>query len=334
GRSNRQVVSAAGEVDFTGAFLAMDFASVTPPGAEDEFVVYQLDEGAYNAITGTNVTSSYWIIRKVGSQSFEIDEMTFTIPSNNEISAEDEALPSNLELYKRGDVETGPWTLVASAVSASNSSKQIVFGGAGNELNMTSLSQFVIVSSTSSLPITLLSFEGKRISSQEIAFTWTTAREVNNKGFEVQISEDNLRFHPIAFIDGAGNSSRINEYNYIYQNKKAAYYRLRQIDYNGTNSFSQVRFIPAEGSSLSLEIYPNPSQEEVQLSYNQAGSGEILSLDILGMEGKQIQSLKGTLQEIERKLNAYLRLQPTSMYYLRIRSRAGVAHRRLLHYQF
>ena len=332
GTSNRQTVSSTGEVSFTGTSLSMEFAAVSAPGSNDEFVAYQMREGAFNTISTGAVTSVYWIIRRIGTQTFEIDEMTFTIPSNNEISTMDEGTPGNLKLYKRGDVETGSWTLVASAVSASNTNKQIVFGGVGNELNMNTLSQFIITSSSSALPITLLSFDAKRQDDQYVLLQWSTAQEINNKGFEIEMSEDNLNFETVAFVDGAGNTNVVKDYELRVKYDNAAYYRLKQIDFNGEFTYSDIRFVEAGDGLRSLSIIPNPSFEgHVRLDLGvKIPDSELFMYQLVDMQGKILISAQDTFPGINKALKDYLKNCPKGVYLIQLNSASHKFSRRLI----
>ncbi|TAE44537.1 MAG: BspA family leucine-rich repeat surface protein, partial [Cytophagales bacterium] len=107
------------------------------------------------------------------------------------------------------------------------------------------------------LPITLLSFEGKRTNENNVLLQWKTATELNNKGFEVQKSNNVIDFKKITFVDGAGNSSVIKNYSLNIQNSDDMYYRLKQIDFDGSFSYSNIIFV--KGIENIVNVYPNPT---------------------------------------------------------------------------
>lgn len=83
------------------------------------------------------------------------------------------------------------------------------------------------------LPVELLSFTGKNVNGNNV-LEWQTSSETNNDYFTVEKSTDGITFFPIARIDGAGNSTQINDYSFTDENSAAlTYYRLRQTDFNG-----------------------------------------------------------------------------------------------------
>lgn len=92
-------------------------------------------------------------------------------------------------------------------------------------------------------PIELLSFSGRFLEAEKgVLLEWRTASEMNNDFFEVQKSNDQRLFLPVSAISGAGNSQKILEYSYFdpdpYQG--TMYYRLKQVDFGGHYSYSQL----------------------------------------------------------------------------------------------
>ncbi len=263
--------------NFTNAKVSINF-TIAPA---DEFVAYQLRGNPYNGVSslnaGTNTLTYYWIVRQFGNASVAYNAMNFTIPSDNVISGTDQTTPSNLKLYKRPDNSISAFPApFASGTFANNATKVIQFTGFTSQ---TSFSQFEIGSTTSSLPITLLSFEGKRIDDNNVLLEWKTATEINNKGFEVETSENGLSFSKIAFVDGAGNSTNIKNYQFNANNANDAYYRLKQIDFNNDFYYSNIIFIDA--FTKEIKIFPNPVLEYLTIE-NIPQNTKIVIIDVLG----------------------------------------------------
>lgn len=92
------------------------------------------------------------------------------------------------------------------------------------------------------LPIELLYFEGIALNNG-ILLRWGTATEVNNYGFEIQRGDGNLYFNSIDFVPGSGNSNSPKHYLYVDSTITSTgnyFYRLKQIDTDGTYSFSDT----------------------------------------------------------------------------------------------
>jgi len=93
----------------------------------------------------------------------------------------------------------------------------------------------------SPLPVTLVSFEATCQNSNEL-ITWSTATEVNNDYFTVEKSYDGSSFFELAKIQGAGNSNVLLTYSAVDNDptKGAIYYRLKQVDFDGTTEYHQI----------------------------------------------------------------------------------------------
>jgi hypothetical protein len=120
------------------------------------------------------------------------------------------------------------------------------------------------------LPIELLSFEGKKISDHEVELKWVTAAEKNNDHFIIEKSYDGINFNEIDKVKGAGNSNRINNYEFIDWNNdfhERIYYRLKQVDYDGQQSTSSIVAVKFKNESLNIlsieELYEG---QEIKLN--------------------------------------------------------------------
>lgn len=91
-------------------------------------------------------------------------------------------------------------------------------------------------------PIELLYFEAS-LTEVGVLLRWGTATEVNNYGFEIQRADSSLHFLGIDFMPGSGNSNSPKHYFYIDSSLTdygIYYYRLKQIDNDGTFNFSDT----------------------------------------------------------------------------------------------
>ncbi|WP_185280926.1 T9SS type A sorting domain-containing protein [Hymenobacter sp. NBH84] len=121
-----------------------------------------------------------------------------------------------------------------------------------------------------------------------VRLNWATASEKNNKGFEVQRSTGDDQWFPLGFVDGHGSTSQRNAYTLVDANapEGKAYYRLRQIDNDGTESFSPVVTIavPA-GNAPALVLSPVPTPDVLNISG--LGSGAHVA-EVYDMMGKRV----------------------------------------------
>ncbi|MCY7410821.1 MAG: T9SS type A sorting domain-containing protein [Chitinophagales bacterium] len=148
------------------------------------------------------------------------------------------------------------------------------------------------------LPIELVYFSAA-CSKQTVELDWSTASELNNDYYVLERSSDNLHFASIGTVDAAGNSSSAKNYSFIDQNPLmgGAYYRLKQVDFNGSSTFSKVQSVSCN-SELGIFIYPNPSETEtilqIQSSEKTNAVCEIMNVSGNVVFKKEIQLLQGS----------------------------------------
>ncbi|RZK54225.1 MAG: T9SS type A sorting domain-containing protein, partial [Hymenobacter sp.] len=127
---------------------------------------------------------------------------------------------------------------------------------------------------TAPLPVELVAFAAQR-QGETARLTWATASEKNSAWFEVQASADGASFRTIGQVAAAGSSLTRHDYAYLDANLPGygapqVYYRLRQVDLDGTSAYSPVRVVAAEGAGLA--VYPNPAHTYLRV-LRPAGAG-------------------------------------------------------------
>ncbi|UOQ73711.1 T9SS type A sorting domain-containing protein [Hymenobacter cellulosilyticus] len=117
-----------------------------------------------------------------------------------------------------------------------------------------------------------------------VRLAWATASEQNSATFEMQRSLDGKTFAAIGTVQAAGSSTSRRSYAWLDtrlpQGVSVLYYRLRQVDTDGTVSYSPVRVV-AVPTSAALQLYPNPSHGPLTLTGAQPGA-LVRVLDRLG----------------------------------------------------
>jgi hypothetical protein len=121
------------------------------------------------------------------------------------------------------------------------------------------------------IPVELESFTATA-NDKKINLNWVTATELNNSGFEIEKSTDNLIWNKIGFINGKGTTTEKSYYSFDDNNPTNGklYYRLKQIDYDGTFTYSSIVAINfGIPVNFSLEQnYPNPFNPATIIKYN------------------------------------------------------------------
>ncbi|MCB9360693.1 MAG: T9SS type A sorting domain-containing protein [Flavobacteriales bacterium] len=121
--------------------------------------------------------------------------------------------------------------------------------------------------STAPLPVTLTNFTANCVGSN-VELNWSTQTEVNNDYFTIEKSENGFDFYALAQVNGNGNSQTSINYNFIDDsyNYQAAYYRLKQTDYNGNYEYHNIVAINCNEFD-DVNIYPNPTNGLVNLNF-------------------------------------------------------------------
>ena len=117
-----------------------------------------------------------------------------------------------------------------------------------------------LVVSNGVLPIVLIAFDAT-VESQSVVLTWATASEESNDYFTVERSTDGEQFESVKDIKGKGTSLQETQYSTLDPSPiiGRSYYRLRQTDFDGTHSFSNVVRVDFEPDIRPrLVVYPNP----------------------------------------------------------------------------
>ncbi|WP_421795696.1 hypothetical protein [Haliscomenobacter sp.] len=170
------------------------------------------------------------------------------------------------------------------------------------------------------LPIELTQFEAK-LQDQGIMVTWTTATELNNDYMALERSANGQNFLEITRVKGKGTTQETQHYQYFDPNPLAGinYYRLRQVDFNGTTDHSKVVAVTLDKGEL-MSIFPNPAKDRINIQTSLTLlAEEVFLLDALGR--KISLNLQGSPGWYEIKLPAEL---PAGNYWLRLQDRAQI----------
>lgn len=133
------------------------------------------------------------------------------------------------------------------------------------------------------LPVELTSFQAA-LNQKTVKLNWQTASELNNAKFIIETSDEGELFSGIGEVQGAGTTLEKQSYQFTHHTPSAGinYYRLKQVDFDGTFEYSKVVAINAEGNN-DIVTYPNPVKDKVYVQYDRSkGPGKIYLLDALG----------------------------------------------------
>ncbi|MGI4883460.1 MAG: T9SS type A sorting domain-containing protein [Janthinobacterium lividum] len=190
---------------------------------------------------------------------------------------------------------------------------------------------FVLGDATNPLPVTLTSFAAVAQGPNAL-LTWTTAQELNNAGFEVQVSTDGTTFSKLGFVAAASpNSTQARTYQYrdVTANKQGIrYYRLRQLDVDGKESLFSPQSLTFGGVlATSVQGYPNPFASEINLALQTVTAGQA-TVSVLDGVGRQVRSWQPTLAAgASNMVLSDLGSLPHGLYVVQVRYNDGQTQR-------
>ena len=185
----------------------------------------------------------------------------------------------------------------------------------------------VVVTTTCSLPVSLLSFTAAK-EEEAVDLQWTTASEQNNKGFEPEHSPDGRNWHTLTFTGSKadkGNSKTPLQYSYRHHDPSHGrnFYRLKQVDLYGNYEYSQTKYIFYDAAAA-LSITPNPAEDFILLQ-GLNGPSKVCILNTTGQLMLSQDTDGTTVQKIQ------IGQLPEGLYLITVSNEQGIrTHQKLL----
>jgi hypothetical protein len=178
----------------------------------------------------------------------------------------------------------------------------LIFDGIPDSLDLWNFgAKFPIVVTENVVPVELISFTAL---SKEygVELKWKTSSEINNMGFELERSKvksqnsKELTWEKIGFIEGRGTTTEIQHYSFTddltVNHHLTLCYRLKQIDFNGTYTYSnliEVELNPITDFKVE-QNYPNPFNPATVIGY-QLSVNSFVSLKVYDLLGNEVRTL-------------------------------------------
>ncbi|MEQ8629208.1 T9SS type A sorting domain-containing protein [Ekhidna sp.] len=235
------------------------------------------------------------------------------------------------------DAGDGAWESYGNA----NADYSGMSAGSGSVVSDTDLSfstNFVTLGSNEpvALPVELLLFSGT-IEDNKTKLKWQTATEVNNDYFEVLHSTDGEDFESVGTVQGHGNSNEVLTYEFTHYSPVEGinYYRLKQVDYDGSVEFHEI--IQLENNvgrivnEMEVSTYPNPTDpDNLNLRILSGDNKSSISVRVMNLSGQLFidDEFEGA-QTIDEKLVPSRRMIP-GIYFMLVQQGKGVQKHKIV----
>lgn len=282
---------------------------------------YTSINGGSGHVNGSYLLSRYWNVDMTGSLSTPVkvkfyydtaDSLAAVSAMTSALSAAGGCMGSGgcitaWKWFKSVGTDFNPINIVGNSFTAFNNINLTGVYGADNGIRYVEFDSITSFSGGTggigfnqglppgplALPVTLVSFTAEAVDNSYIRTDWVTAQEIDDKGFILERSTDGIKFDSVGWVQGAGNS--VSEHDYSFSDPYVApnviyYYRLKQVDMNGREQYSQIASAVILGSSgFSIEgMRPNPTSGALYI-YLVSNTNVNAKIEVSDMLGRIVQ---------------------------------------------
>jgi hypothetical protein len=178
------------------------------------------------------------------------------------------------------------------------------------------------------VPVELTDFTTENVNG-EVIIKWQTTTEINNSGFEIQKSENSngsgqTDWERVTFVDGRGTTTEITNYSYNDKVVKPGtyLYRLKQIDFDGTTSYSEEIEVDVNGPAefVLMQNYPNPFNPSTTIRFTLPVKIDMM-IAVYNLLGEKVaEAFNGEMEEGYHEINFDASNLSSGVYFYRFES--------------
>jgi hypothetical protein len=338
-----EVPDGASGQPFFGTGVSIDFSSGTAGPGDARVVKYGFPPGSETGLPSSENIGPYRFLLETDSG---VSPGSRTTVRFGLFALDGASNPGDIRVFRRnppgdGFYRDSPGSSSFSEIPAENVEYDTVSG----ELLVTTsrFGQFVFTSDKSPLPVELSGLEAEARGEGEVRLTWQTASEQSNAGFAVQrkafaesAESGPATWEKAGFVESkasGGTTSEARRYRFTDEGVPFAAdsvsYRLRQVDTDGSASYSPVVTVERQAKALRLlGTSPNPARRRATLRYAVPGRQEV-TIRLYDVLGRKVRTVVSEKTEGRREQILDLSGLASGTYLLRLTAGSGAATKTL-----
>lgn len=239
--------TSAGTESGTGAFAVSTYGTGAANTPYPSGVLHT--KNASGVDISANVADRFWVITPSGYSTVPNATVTFRV-TNAERPTGTPSL-----VAQRWNTVASLWDAAIVGQTSTTTSAQVAIPG--------TFSAWALSDSSTPLPIELLSFEAQQ-SGNAVKLNWSTATELNNDFFTLERLNDADGFDVLLTHPGKGTTTEMSLYEAFDRSPRVGknYYRLKQTDFDGQFSYSDIVLVEFAAVGELLQVYPNPTHRK------------------------------------------------------------------------
>jgi hypothetical protein len=159
-------------------------------------------------------------------------------------------------------------------------------------------------------PVKMVSFEAKKINDNQVQLNWRTSSEENNDHISIEKTYDNQNWEEVCRVPGHGTTQTPHNYSCTDNNASegghaVAYYRPKQVDYNGAYAYFntiKIRLVNAASTASVQGVYPNPATDRLYIQYN-SSDNDVFTIRLLSLDGKELKNQQYVAKEGQQTID-------------------------------
>ena len=179
-----------------------------------------------------------------------------------------------------------------------------------------SFSRWTLFSDNNVLPVRFIAFNAS-CQGDKVVLTWKTAQEQNSSHFNIEKSEDGIRWTAIGNLPAAGNSASEKNYSFtVNQPVQNSFYRVAEYDLDGRVQYTNVLRASCNVTDV-FSLWPNPSHDIVFVNIVSANQSQGM-IKVFDSKGALVKVQKATVSQGSNLISVDMRSIPKGVYSLAV----------------